>query len=93
MSNGDTNDMPYIIQMLTEIADFLSSSKYLTFGYKYRRNEKYMPHTLVSYILNIFSIFIKMAKYPHVIRKFKIDNTIDQNKTKNGQIMYKSLLD
>ena len=89
----DTNEMPYIIQMLVEIADFLSSTEYLNFDSKYRKSHKYMSHTLVFYIFNIFSIFVKMAKNPHVVRKFKISNTIDQKETKIGQIMYKSLLD
>ena len=52
-----------------------------------------MSHTLVSYIFNIFSIFVKMAKNPHVVRKFKITNIIDEKEAKIGQIMYKSLLD
>ena len=93
MSKEDTNDMPYIIQMLIEIADFLSSTEYMAFDSKYKTSIKYMPHTLVSYIFNIFSIFIKMAKNPHVVRKFKITNMIDQKETKIGQIMYKSLMD
>ena len=81
MSKEDSNDMPYIIQMLIEIADFLSSSEYMTFDNKYR------------YIFNILSIFIKMAKIPHIVRKLKIENTIDQKETKIVQIMYKFLLD
>ena len=89
----DTNEMPYIIQMLVIITDFLSSIEYVTFDNKYRKNCKYMSHTLVSYMFNIFSIFVKMAKNPHVVRKFKISNTIDQKETRIGQIMYKSLLD
>ena len=48
MSNEDTNEMPYIIQMLIEIADFLSSLEYLSFDNKYRKTTKYMSHTLVS---------------------------------------------
>ena len=70
-------DTPYIIEMLTEIADNLSSSEYISFNNKYKHAAKYMPNTLVSYIFNIFSIFVKAAKNPHIIRKYKIENTID----------------
>ena len=54
IDKDDMNEMPYIIQMLIEIADFLSSSEYLTFDSKYKKSNKYMSHTLVSYILTFF---------------------------------------
>ena len=52
-----------------------------------------MPHTLIAFIFNIVSIFVKMAKNPHVSRKFKIDNFIDPKEIRIGIIMQKSLID
>ena len=51
-----------------------------------------MPHTLINYIFNIFSTFIKMAKNPKVIRKFKVENIIDSKEIKIGCIMHSALL-
>ena len=66
LPNNDDSDIPMVIQMLMELADYLSSSEYSKF------DEKFNKITLVSYIFNIFSKFIRMAKNPHVVRKFKI---------------------
>ena len=76
-----------------ELADYLSSSEYSKFDEKFSKIALYMYHTLVSYIFNIFSKFIRMAKNPHVVRKFKIENVIDAKEIKVGQIMFKTLLE
>ena len=52
-----------------------------------------MYHTLVGYIFNIFSTFIRMDKNPHTVRKLKIENTISPKEVKVGTIMAKSLMD
>ena len=52
-----------------------------------------MPHALIAYIFNINAIFVKMAKNPPVIRKFKVDNTIDPKEIRIATIMTKNLLD
>ena len=36
MSKYDTNNMPYFVQVLTEIVDLLPSSTYVDFNNKYR---------------------------------------------------------
>ena len=51
-----------------------------------------MPHTLITYIFNIFSVFIKMAKNPHRIRKFKTENMISAKDLKITCIMHITLL-
>ena len=79
--------------MLMELADYLSSSEYSKFDEKFNKIAPYMYHTLVSYVFNIFSKFIRMAKNPHVVRKFKIENVIDAKEIKIGQIMFKTLLE
>ena len=64
----------------------------MNFHDKFKRGTTYMPHTLITYIFNIFSIFIKMAKNPKVIRKFKVENIIDPKEIKIGCIMHNTLL-
>ena len=60
----NTPSQPTIIQMMIEIADQISSGEYRAFNDKYIVSNNYMHHTLVSYIFNISSIFICMAKNP-----------------------------
>lgn len=93
MSKEDTEDQPYIIQLIIEVADFLSSAEYMSFHDKFKKSATFMPHTLITYIFNIFSTFIKMAKNPKVIRKFKVENLIDSKDVKIGRIMHSTLLD
>ena len=52
-----------------------------------------MHHTLITYIFDIVSIFIKMTKTPQVTRRFKVDNTVDHQEVKMATMMYTSLMD
>ena len=52
-----------------------------------------MTHTLITYIFNIASIFIKMAKTPQVIRKFKVSNIVDHKEVKMVILMHSTLMD
>ena len=79
--------------MMLEIADFLSSPAYKIFDNRYKQIAPYMYHTLVGYIFNIFSTFVKLAKNPHIVRQLKIENIIDPKAIKIGQMMFKTLLD
>ena len=92
MSKDDKDEQPYFIQLIIEMADFLSSAEYMKFHEQFKKGTPYMPHTLITYIFNIFSIFIKMAKNPKVIRKFKVENIIDPKEIKIGCIMHNALL-
>ena len=91
-ANDDTSQ-PLIIQMLVEIVDLLSSPEYRALDEKLKDETIFMTHTLISYIFNMFSVFVKMAKNPHVIRKFKVENTINPKEVKIAIIMQKSLLE
>ena len=86
-------DQPYVIDLLTEIADYLSSAEYKIFDNKFNGTRKYMAHTLIAYIFNIFSIFVKTAKNPKIGRKFQIENTIDKNQVKLASIMHNNLIE
>ena len=92
MSKDNKDEQPYFIQLIIEMADFLSSAEYMKFHEQFKKGTVYMPHTLITYIFNIFSIFIKMAKNPKVIRKFKVENIIDSKEIKIGCIMHNALL-
>ena len=93
MDANDDTSQPLIIQMLVEIVDLLSSPEYRALDDKLKDETIFMTHTLISYIFNMFSIFVKMAKNPHVIRKFKVENTINPKEVKIAIIMQKSLLE
>ena len=89
----ETSTQPLIIQMIIEIADYISTSDYEYFHENHISSKKYMPHALVAYIFNINAVFVKMAKNPTMIRKFKVDNTIDPREVRIATIMVKNLLD
>ena len=89
----DNDTQPLLIQLLNDTADFLSSAEYKSFHDKFKTCKVYMPHTLITYIFNIVSIFIKMAKTPQVTRKFKITNTVEHKEVKMAILMQSTLMD
>ena len=94
MKNDDENSTePLLIQLISEVADFLSSSEYKSFHDKFKDCKVFMPHTLITYIFNIASIFIKMAKTPQVMRKFKVTNTVDHKEIRMAILMHSTLMD
>ena len=46
MSSDDPNDSPFVIQLIVEIADFVSSSEFLIFYEKYKNAAPFIPHTI-----------------------------------------------
>ena len=86
-------DEPLVIQTLVELADYLSSAEFRSFDEKFRDNHNYMAHTLVTYIFNIFSIFVKMAKNPKICRKFQIENVIERREIRLAGIMHTNLME
>ena len=89
----DNDTQPLLIQLISEVADFLSSSEYKSFHEKFKKCKEFMTHTLITYIFNIASIFIKMAKTPQVIRKFKVSNIVDHKEVKMVILMHSTLMD
>jgi hypothetical protein len=51
-----------------------------------------MPHTIITYLFNISSIFVKMAKNPSTVRRFKIEGTIDAEEIRLANIMTSTLV-
>ena len=60
--NDKSSSQPLIIQIIIEIADYISTSDYENFHETHITSKKYMPHALIAYIFNINAIFVKMAK-------------------------------
>ena len=89
----DETSQPMLIQLILEIADFLSSSDFKNFYEHFKADKLYMPHTIISYLFNISSIFIKMAKNPNVIRRFKVEGIINHEEIKIAIIMQSALMD
>ena len=86
-------DSPMVLNILMGIADFLSSTEYKSIDEKYKGGKNYMAHTLVMYILNIFVVFVKAAKFPKVIREFKGSNVIKFKHFRMASIMKENMME
>ena len=93
MWDESNDDHPMVIEMFLKIADYLSSAEYRKFDDRFNKTAPHMYHTLVCYIFNIFSSFVKIAKNPTIVRKFKIENKISFSEIQTARIMAKSLLE
>ena len=82
---NDLSNYPYVIQMFIDIADFLSSSKYTKFNDKNRLEAPHMYHTLVCYIFNIFSTFVKMAKIQSLFANSRLKTRLISRKLGLGK--------
>ena len=60
--DDEPSSQPTVLQMLIEIADYVSTSDYESFHETHASTKNYMPHTLIAYAFNITSVFVKMAK-------------------------------
>ena len=66
----ETTSQPTFIQILVEVADYISTSEYKLFNEKHIATKAYMPHTLIAYLFNIISVFVKMGKNRKAIAFF-----------------------
>ena len=67
---------PFVLELLVELADTLSSAEFREFQSKFKSVCPFMVHTLISYIFYLFRQFVKLAQNPHVIRGVKASNII-----------------
>ena len=74
MDIDDTKSYPFVLQLLVEVADILSSAEYRDFDGKFGGGHEFMAHTLIAYVFNIFSLFVKTAKTPAVTRHARACN-------------------
>ena len=58
----ETHTQPTLVQILIEIADFITTPDFKTFHTNFLKQNPYIAHTLIAYIFNITSAFIKIAK-------------------------------
>ena len=62
MIEGDESTYPFVFQLLIQVADVLSSVTYFEFDGKAKTgSHEYMAHTLITYLLNISSLFVTHA--------------------------------
>ena len=93
MWDDNNDDHPLVIEMIMRIADCLSSSEYRRFDDRFHQTAPYMYHTLVCYIFNIFSSFVKLAKNPNIVRKLKIENKISVKDIQTPRILIRTLME
>ena len=77
MDIDDTKSYPFVLQLLVEVADILSSAEYREFDGKFGGGQEFMAHTLIAYVFNIFSLFVKTTKTPAVTRHAKACNELN----------------
>ena len=63
MSKVDKDEQPYIIKLIIDVADFLSSAEYMNFHDKFKKGTTYMPHTVISYI---FQKILSSSKWQRI---------------------------
>ena len=85
--SDEPHDQPALITTLIDISD------YSFFVTRHIVNRPYIPHTIISYVYNIVSVYVSMAKNPKAIHKLKYDNDIDGKDLKMSTIIAEKLLD
>ena len=89
----DSHKQPLLVQLFGEVADQISSSEFKRFFDNHKNEKSYLAHTIIAYLFNISSIFIKMSKNPNVVRKFKIEQVMQQDEVRMALMMHQSLMD
>ena len=77
MDIDDIKSYTFVLQLLVEVADILSSAEYREFDGKFGGGHEFMAHTLIAYVFNIFSLFVKTTKTPAVTRHAKACNELN----------------
>lgn len=78
MESDDETTYPFVLRLMVYVADVLSSVIYREFDGKFRTGSyEYMTHTLISYLFNIVSLFVKHVKLSQRLRCFKYDGSFD----------------
>ena len=89
----DSHKQPLLVQLFTEVADQISSSEFKRFFENHKNEKPYLAHTMIAYLFNISSIFIKMSKNPNVVRRFKMEQVVKHDEIRMGLMMHQSLMD
>ena len=76
MDIDDVQSYQFVLQLLVEVADIISSAEYRDFDGNFGGGHEFMAHTLIAYVFNIFSLFVKTAKTPVVTRHTKACNEL-----------------
>ena len=76
MDIDDIQSYPFVLQLLAEVANILSSVEYRDFDGKFVGGHEFMAHTLIAYVFNNFSLFVKAVKTPTVTCHAKACNEL-----------------
>ena len=76
MDIDDVQLYPFVLQLLVEVADILASVEYRECDGKFVGWHEFMAHTLITYVFNIFSLFVKVTKTSAVTRHSKACNEL-----------------
>ena len=89
MDIDDVKSYPFVLQLLVEVADILSSAEYREFDGKFGGGHEFMAHTFIAYVFNIFSLFVETAKTPAVTRHPKACNELKSEYLKMPMMIQK----
>lgn len=82
MGIDNTKSYPFVLHLFVEVADVLSSAEYREFAGNILGGHEYMAHTLITYLFNIFYLFVKVVELPADIRYVKVCNELDMKHVK-----------
>ena len=56
------HQQPLVITLMEEIANYISTQDFKHFYEKHHSSTQYIPHTIIVYMFNVFSMFVSTAK-------------------------------
>ena len=89
MDINDLESYPFVLQLLVEIANVISTREYRKLDDSFVGGHEFMAHTLIAYVFNIFSLFVKAAKTPAVTRQVRDTNTMKVETVKMPIMIHK----
>ena len=89
MNTTDCKSYPFVMQLFVEVANVPSSADYREFDRKFLGGHEYTAHILITYLFSIFSLFVRVAKIPAVIRHAKVTNELDMTHLRRSAMIHK----
>ena len=56
------HQQPLVITLMEEIANYISTQDFKYFFEKHHSSTQYIPHIIIVYMFNVFSMFVSTAK-------------------------------
>ena len=89
----NNEESPMMLNIFMGIADIISFAEYRSFDDKYKGSTKYMAHTLVVFIFNIFAVFVEAAKTQKVMREFQVSHEITFRYLRMARVMKENIME